>query len=863
MRVQVSPQRVELIDGQPITVTITVTNTAEVIGGYHLRVLGADPSWVILEAENLSLFPDTTQTVRALINIPQGIGAGGRRLAIQVRELTPPRSISITEVDLLVPAHEALTMRLEPMTVVAGKRGSFGVVLANTGNTSVAVRPIGIDDENKMGFQFVPAVISLAPGDHAIADLRATAPRRWFGSPVVRPFGLAVAPVDPDHVIVEDDTAVAEPVRPKPQAVIEPLALGTFLQKPRLGRGALALLGLIVAVTVFAAVITIALSKLVGASVADRNLAIQVAAARDAGTGGGGSSALGGTVTSLTTNKPAGGVAVEIFQVNQVGSPLASTATADDGSWKLPGLSAGKYQLRFRGAGFAEVWFPAALTAADAQPIELKSGQQRTDLAVVLGGLPATITGQVIGTDPAGAILTVQVPADQLPTDAGTLPPGITGTVPGGTVTSVPISSSGLFTINDLASPAVYDLVVSKPGFASDTQRVDLAGGENRSGISLRLRTGDGSITGTITGPDGPLGEAVITATSGQNTIRTVSLTNQQVGQFILRGLVTPATYTVTVTLDGFSTASSSLTLGAGQALQGVQLGLAKASGSLSGQVTTLAAGAPAPGVTVTVTAGEKTISTVTQSAGNVGSWTVAGLPIPSTYTVTFSRADLQSQTVAVSLDAAGNPSSGGALTVGMQSAFAIIHGTVTQQSTSGGGRAVGEASVTLASATDTYLVTTASTPASALGRFEIRGVTPGTYTLSVARKGTRATSVIITVTAGQVLEFNPVLIQPATLSGTVTDRAAGVAAGVKVTLYQASQYPSTVYQTTTTDLNGFYSFADLDAPQAYVVEVSTPATGALVSSTFSLGASEAGLVNLVFGVAPIGQPTPAVPGGP
>ena len=54
--------------------------------------------------------------------------------------------------------------------------------------------------------------------------------------------------------------------------------------------------------------------------------------------------------------------------------------------------------------------------------------------------------------------------------------------------------------------------------------------------MQLRLRTGDGLISGTVTGPDGPLGGAVITATTGANKVETVSLTEGDVGAFTLRG---------------------------------------------------------------------------------------------------------------------------------------------------------------------------------------------------------------------------------------------------------------------------------------------------------------------------------------
>ena len=792
-----------------------------------------------MDAENLSLFPGDSETVVAQIDIPVGLGAGGRRIAVQVRELTPPRAVSVTEIDLAVPPHAALAVLLEPMMVLGGRHAGFGVTLTNTGNTTTTVYPSGTDDEGKIQFRFQPAAVTLAPGDHAIADLRTTAPRRWFGSPVVRPFGLHALP------------APADPTRPTVKDA-DPLAQGTFLQKPRLGRGALSLIGLVLAVSVFAVVITVALSKLVGASAADRDLALQVAAARDQSAEAGGTARLGGTVVLLTTGGPAGAVTVELFVAGSgTATPIASTATNDNGVWALPGLSAGKYQVRFRSAGFSELWYPAALTATDAGTVELTSGQQKTDLAVVLGGLPAEIAGVVVGEDVAGAIISVELPADQLPSDEGALPAGTSGTAPGALVTKIPVGSDGLFTVSGVASPAVYDLVVSKPGYATDTQRIDLSGGETRTGISLRLRTGDGVIAGTVTGPDGPLGQAVITATTGSVTTRTVSLTDQRVGEFTLRGLVTPGTYTVTVALDGYTTQSSSLTLTAGQTLAGVQLALARASGGISGTVRTLLDNQTAPGVTVTVSAGQQVISTVTQSGANSGNWTVTGLPVPNTYTLTFSRPDLQAQTLAVALDGAGNPSTGGPVTVSLQSAYAIVTGLVTQQEAAGP-VGVGEAAVTLASANDTYLTTTASTPTGDLGTFRLDRVNPGTYTLSVSRKGTRPSSQIVTLAAGDRTATITRLIQPASLTGTVTDLGQNApAVGVTVNLYRTSEYPSAVYKTTTTDQLGHYRFDDLDAPEAYVVEVSTASGGPLTAKTITVSGSEAATADLGFGTPP------------
>ena len=966
MRVFVTPDRVELgaagaagpgpvgpsgpVDGSvdgTVEVLITVHNTGTLIGGYQLRVLGADPSWVSLQTDTLSLFPDESQTVTATVAVPAGVAAGERRMAVQVREVTPPHDIAINELELLVPAAEELAVQLTPMTVVAGGHGMFGVLLHNTGNTTVTSELAGRDAEDAMWFEFDPPVVTLAPGDQAIADLKAAGPRRWFGQPVVRAFdvllippgsapppvrrrrgwlptellpkkiklpkaplpggaggGLPAVPKIPaapkvpagptipgvkapalPAVAAPKVPTVAPPKLPTELAVPtgrgagpgpgeppapppDPVATGTLLQKPRLSRGVLSLISLLLAATVFATVITIALSALVGQSAADRDLAIQVAAARNSGTPSG-TSTLGGTVRQLLNGQPIAGVSIELFTSQDVTTPVTNTATGDDGTWAIDSLPAGSYKFRVQGAGFAEIWYANALSASDATEVTVQVGQQITNLDVNLGGLPATVSGQVAGTDVAGAVLTVQVPVDLLPSEpavaaatAAEAPPA--GAPAGAVLTTVPIGSDGRFDLSDVPSPAVYDLVLSKPGFATDTQRIDLSGGEVRGDIQLRLRTGDGLISGTVTGPDGPLGGAVITATSGTSTVQTVSLTEGQPGGFTLRGLVTPATYTVTVTSPGFTTQTTSAVLTDGQKLTGVQLTLARSAGSLSGSVTTLPDNAPAAGVTVAVSGGATDVTTITQSAGTPGAWTIAGLPIPGAYTLTFSRSDLQSQTLAVNLDATGTPSSGaGPITVAMTSAFAQISGVVSQRSSDGSTAPAGEATVTLTSGSDTYTVTSASEPDSALGSYRVGGVVPGTYTLSVSRRGTSPTSVIVTVAAGQALVQNPLLIPPASISGLVVDRQAGPQPGLEVSLFKASEYPAQVSQRATTDATGRYTFAEVDAPQAYVLEVRSASQGAIGSATIVLAASQAADLTITVGSQPTVSPAPTVPTAP
>ena len=136
MYVELSPRRVTAVPGQPQTLAITISNTSEVISGYALRFLGADPTWVTLDESEVSLFPEETRTLVAIVQVPAGMLAGERRIAVQVRELTPPESTSIEEVVLVVPEARSVQMRTDPMTQTAGKQARASRVPCASGRSS-------------------------------------------------------------------------------------------------------------------------------------------------------------------------------------------------------------------------------------------------------------------------------------------------------------------------------------------------------------------------------------------------------------------------------------------------------------------------------------------------------------------------------------------------------------------------------------------------------------------------------------------------------------------------------------------------------------------------------------------------------
>lgn len=818
MRVDVTPRQLQVIPGRPAAITVDVTNTRTLISGHRIRVLGVDPQWVEIDNDSLSLFPETADSAKVTVTFPEGIPAGTRTLSIEVAELTPPESVRTVDVQLTVPENLDLSLSLDPLSVTGGKSATVGVLLENSGNAALEADLTGTDEEGEVSFTFTPPAPSLDPGEQMLASVELTAKRHWFGAPVLRPFTVNSGPV-------------SAPVT----------AFGTWVQKPRVSRGALALCGLLLAATVFGVVLTASLSQVVGQSAADRNLAIQVAQAAQAKATSGTASITGSLTLIGATNQPAAGVTVDLFLATNTTQAIVSTATSSTGQYKFQNLVSGSYKILFDGAGFTELWYPTALTAENATAVNLQAAQQLTGVNAVIGGIPVTISGTVVGGDPSGAVLTLELPtpgASSIAAAPGAVSTALPAASAQAVVATQTLNASGTFTLANVPSPGVYQIVVTKKGYATATQAVNVGGGQNRTDVTIQLVTGDGSIQGRVVAtPPGattaaPLSGAAVSATSGSSTVSTVSLAD---GSFTLSNLPTPSTLTILVSATNYATQTLSVSLGPDQHLTGIQVTLSSGVGTITGTAYTTG-NVPAGGVTVTATNGQLTVTTVTLSVGAVGTYTLSGLPVPDPYSLTFSRQDLASQTLAVTLNS-GAVLSGTNAT--LTSNTASVYGLITDQTHSNYGNALANISILLTSGGTTYQTTTATTPTTVAGQptnYAIDGITPGTYSVSFTRPGGVTSSAIVTLAPGDVKQFNQALPPAESVMGKVQQVGTNAALpGVQVQLYVATQYPTTPTTATTTDANGNYTFPSVQSSQTFVITFAYPSgTQAQTSVTFS-----------------------------
>src|SRR6478735_117128 len=665
IRVGVSPGVVPITPGAESVVSVQVANDDQIIRSVQVSILGLDPTWVTLPPGGVALFPGESCTVDLRCRLPLEFPAGARRAAIEVRDTIGDLVPALVEFDLLVEPVEQLQLRIEPTNIDAGRRGTFTATITNHGNSPVDAVVRAADPEEIVQTTFVPAVVPVLPNAVGVARAEVRGKRPWFGAPVVRLLTVGTAP----------QAAGAPPVDPlAPENATAPgvaTMLVAVVQRPRFSRRLMTLLGLLLAATVFTIVLATTFAHLADQSKANADLIKKSAGADQSATGAGvAPTSMTGTVTSAAGPAVAG-VAVTVFDKGRGPSvTIAQTVTADNGQYKLSGVVAGTYRIRFTAAGFAEIWYGGAATFAEAPDVVI-TDKPATALDAVIVGQPASVAGSVTGDDVLGATVIVLIPAAELPAVDDPDVPTTTAAPAGGSSTAadagpvvqtVAVDSAGKYAISGLPTPRNYVLTATKTGFVSRPRAVSLQPGDSLSDIVLDLLKGDGKITGTVSDSSGnPIAGARVVASDGTNVSTTVTLSagdpsGKVAGSFELLNLITPGTFSLAVGADGFLTTNVTVRLDQGVESSPQTIVLRPSGGQLAGTVTRSGAGAgPFGGVTVTVAGPNFTSTTTSLTTGDVGSWSVTGVPLPGTYTVSFSATGYSTQALGVDLSP-GNP---------------------------------------------------------------------------------------------------------------------------------------------------------------------------------------------------------------
>lgn len=768
MQVSTAQREISADPGTESRIVVKVVNTGSIIDGLSARLIGTGQAEVRAEPAMLPLFPESEGEFALAFDVPSSQPAGRHPLTVEVRSHTTG-TVHHADVDLDVSARPGLRVVREPRTVRARRTGSFVLAISNDGNVPLEVTLAGVAGEAGTSVTLTPSVLRVEPGTASSVLAKVRGPRMVTGSEVDRTVGVEIvareavgAPRGGEGPVVEAEPVVAESTTLQ------------LRQRPLISRGLLTFLILASVVLLWAAIFLFGLMNVfAGDPMTKTAPASFFANLASAETGSAGEDATGasdgsgeeddappdalpkdgtlppgvggevtGTVTARSDATPVGRILVEAFRTRADGKlvPVSSGATQSDGTYTLAGLFPTSYLIKFSAKGYDDVWYPNAPATRRARAVEAIA-QGRTDgIDAVMRGRPATISGTV---DPGDTVSPVPTTVTaRLLSSAADTPAAATTTT----------DADGSYRLTGLAAPGTYELSFVAPGYGATTVVQQVAGGENRIQPTVLLSAGGGQISGVVRGDAGPLGGVTVTTTVGTTPVTVVTPTIGAVGAFTLQDLPTPGTYLVTFAAEGYGARTQVVDLEAGESATGVDLSLRAGVGSITG--TVLGPGDAGLGGVEVVVGGAPTTedgpptTTTLTTAGAVGSFRFNDLPVPGSYTLTFTAAGFAPQTVPVTFDEEGQAEQ---VRVSLTTELGVLTGTVVDPD--GDPDLIVGATVTATDGTTTY-TTTSSGRGGALadGGYLLPDLPPGWYSVTASIEGRASQTALVRVTSGQTV---------------------------------------------------------------------------------------------------------------
>jgi hypothetical protein len=365
---------------------------------------------------------------------------------------------------------------------------------------------------------------------------------------------------------------------------------------------------------------------------------------------------------------------------------------------------------------------------------------------------------------------------------------------------------------------------------AAAEEGLQLAGtvaGDAPGGVSVRLRpielvdeeaqggVGVGVPDAQLTGAGMRMSTSFVRAAPRDPVAPRTVLTADD-GSWAFAKVKAPGYYLLTFSKPGFQSQRYVVDSSSEAAAEPLEVPIAPGEGSLSGRITG-PGGADVGGATITISDGTNTLTTSSNSEGDIGAWSINGLSTPSTYVITATKHGMSSEARVVPLEAGAT----GAADLKLVPGVATLTGKVSAAATD-----KGLAGITVSVSDGTGSVRTATTLTQPRGQYAVPTLpTPGTYTITFSGDGFQSRTRTLELAAGA--SPDPLSVQLRASTGEVTGITArrtttGTGRKVSVGLENAGLTLANAehtYKTTSTSVpkDGTFGFTGV-APGTYVL---------------------------------------------
>jgi hypothetical protein len=197
IEVALSQERIVINPGEKAEVAVNIRNTSEIVEVFSIEVEGIESSWYSTSISSVSLFPGDKETISISFTPPlsSSSGAGSYTATVKVSSRRDPTITSTVDLLLELGKISSYELGLTPQKVRGGK-GSFEVIINNTGNLTNTYKLEASDPEAMCNYEFKSDTVVVEAGQTSKVPITVTPKKRPLtGATKFCTFTVTVTPI--------------------------------------------------------------------------------------------------------------------------------------------------------------------------------------------------------------------------------------------------------------------------------------------------------------------------------------------------------------------------------------------------------------------------------------------------------------------------------------------------------------------------------------------------------------------------------------------------------------------------------------------------------------------------------------------
>ena len=197
IEVALSQERIVINPGEKAEVAVNIRNTSEIVEVFSIEVEGIESSWYSTSISSVSLFPGDKETISISFTPPlsSSSGAGSYTATVKVSSRRDPTITSTVDLLLDLGKISSYELDLTPQKVRGGK-GSFEIIINNTGNLTNTYKLEASDPEAMCSYEFKSDTVVVEAGQTSKVPLTVSLKKRPLtGATKFCTFTVTVTPI--------------------------------------------------------------------------------------------------------------------------------------------------------------------------------------------------------------------------------------------------------------------------------------------------------------------------------------------------------------------------------------------------------------------------------------------------------------------------------------------------------------------------------------------------------------------------------------------------------------------------------------------------------------------------------------------